>query len=135
MLYLRVTDIAAAHETLKQRGVRFTHAPHMIHRHADGTEEWMAFFEDPDGRPLAIMSQIVPGGKRENLTRRVANRLPRFPGGTLAVTYFRGFSAFAHACEVRHGSGHKPRRNLCRASRQAPATPRESVDEQSQLHE
>ena len=57
MLYLRVTDIAAAHEALKQRGVQFTHAPHMIHRHADGTEEWMAFFEDPDGRPLAIMSQ------------------------------------------------------------------------------
>ncbi len=57
VLYLRVPDIAAAHETLGQRGVKFTHAPHMIHRHADGTEEWMAFFEDPDGRPLALMSQ------------------------------------------------------------------------------
>jgi hypothetical protein len=40
------------------RGVKFTHAPHRIHRHADGTEEWMAFFEDPDGRPLALMSQV-----------------------------------------------------------------------------
>jgi len=30
----------------------------MIHKHADGTEEWMAFFKDPDGRPLAIMSQV-----------------------------------------------------------------------------
>ena len=58
VLYLRVADIAAAHDALKQRGVRFTHAPHMIHRHADGTEEWMAFFEDPDHRPLAIMSQV-----------------------------------------------------------------------------
>ena len=58
VLYLRVPDIAAAHETLGQRGVKFTHAPHMIHRHADGTEEWMAFFEDPDGRPLALMSQV-----------------------------------------------------------------------------
>ena len=57
VLYLRVPDIAGAHETLGQRGVKFTHAPHMIHRHADGTEEWMAFFEDPDGRPLALMSQ------------------------------------------------------------------------------
>jgi DNA-binding CsgD family transcriptional regulator/catechol 2,3-dioxygenase-like lactoylglutathione lyase family enzyme len=57
ILYLRVADIAAAHETLAGRGVRFTHAPHMIHRHADGTEEWMAFFEDPDGRPMAIMAQ------------------------------------------------------------------------------
>jgi catechol 2,3-dioxygenase-like lactoylglutathione lyase family enzyme len=59
VLYLRVNDIAAAHETLKQRGVRFTHAPHMIHRHADGTEEWMAFFEDPDARPLALMCQVA----------------------------------------------------------------------------
>ena len=32
-------------------------APHLIHRHADGTEEWMAFFEDPDARPMAIMMQ------------------------------------------------------------------------------
>lgn len=60
ILYLRVADIAAAHRTLESRGVKFTHAPHQIHRHADGTEEWMAFFEDPDGRPLALMSQIRP---------------------------------------------------------------------------
>jgi DNA-binding CsgD family transcriptional regulator/catechol 2,3-dioxygenase-like lactoylglutathione lyase family enzyme len=58
ILYLRVPDIAAAHVALKARGVKFTHAPHLIHRHADGMEEWMAFFEDPDGRPLAIMSQV-----------------------------------------------------------------------------
>jgi DNA-binding CsgD family transcriptional regulator/catechol 2,3-dioxygenase-like lactoylglutathione lyase family enzyme len=57
LLYLRVTDIGAAHAALSARGVKFTHAPHMIHRHADGTEEWMAFFEDPDARPMAIMSQ------------------------------------------------------------------------------
>jgi DNA-binding CsgD family transcriptional regulator/catechol 2,3-dioxygenase-like lactoylglutathione lyase family enzyme len=57
ILYLAVADIAAAHQALQARGVKFTHAPHMIHRHADGTEEWMAFFEDPDGRPLAIMAQ------------------------------------------------------------------------------
>ena len=57
ILYLRVADIAAAHQVLSARGVVFTHAPHMIHRHADGTEEWMAFFTDPDARPLAIMAQ------------------------------------------------------------------------------
>src|SRR5215207_5357512 len=39
ILYLRVTDIAARHAELTSRGVKFTHAPHMIHRHADGTEE------------------------------------------------------------------------------------------------
>jgi len=57
ILYLRVADIAAAHQMLNERGVVFTHAPHMIHRHADGTEEWMAFFTDPDNRPMAIMAQ------------------------------------------------------------------------------
>jgi hypothetical protein len=34
----------------------------MIHRHADGTEEWMAFFKDLEGRPLAIMSKVKPPG-------------------------------------------------------------------------
>ena len=53
--------MAAAHAGLTTRGVNFTHAPHMIHRHADGTEEWLAFFEDPDGRPLALMSQTKMG--------------------------------------------------------------------------
>jgi DNA-binding CsgD family transcriptional regulator/catechol 2,3-dioxygenase-like lactoylglutathione lyase family enzyme len=57
ILYLRVPDVAAAHTGLAARGAKFTHAPHMIHRHADGTEEWMAFFEDPDARPLALMMQ------------------------------------------------------------------------------
>ena len=61
ILYLRVADIGAAYQQLQARGVKFTHAPHMIHRHADGTEEWMAFFEDPDGRPMGLMSQLVPG--------------------------------------------------------------------------
>jgi DNA-binding CsgD family transcriptional regulator/catechol 2,3-dioxygenase-like lactoylglutathione lyase family enzyme len=60
ILYLRVPDIAAAHTALQERGVKFTHAPHMIHRHADGTEEWMAFFTDPDDRPLAIIAQAKP---------------------------------------------------------------------------
>jgi DNA-binding CsgD family transcriptional regulator/catechol 2,3-dioxygenase-like lactoylglutathione lyase family enzyme len=58
ILYLRVPDIHAAKEELEARGVKFTHAPHMIHRHEDGTEEWMAFFEDNEMRPLALMTQI-----------------------------------------------------------------------------
>jgi DNA-binding CsgD family transcriptional regulator/catechol 2,3-dioxygenase-like lactoylglutathione lyase family enzyme len=57
ILYFRVPDIRAAHGVLASRGVAFTHAPHMIHRHDDGTEEWMAFFTDNEGRPLAIMAQ------------------------------------------------------------------------------
>ena len=58
ILYLRVPDIQASKEELEGRGVLFTHAPHMIHRHEDGTEEWMAFFNDNDGRPLALMTQV-----------------------------------------------------------------------------
>ena len=60
ILYLRVEDIRAAYDALRERGVEFADAPHMIHRHADGTEEWMAHFNDPEGRPLAIMSQLRP---------------------------------------------------------------------------
>jgi DNA-binding CsgD family transcriptional regulator/predicted enzyme related to lactoylglutathione lyase len=58
VLYLRVTDIGATHDELTSRGVEFINAPHLIHRHPDGTEEWMAFFKDPEGRTLAIMSQV-----------------------------------------------------------------------------
>lgn len=58
LLYLRVPDIHASKEAMEGRGVRFTHAPHLIHRHDDGTEEWMAFFEDNEGRPLALMTQV-----------------------------------------------------------------------------
>jgi len=57
ILYFRVPDVRTAHEALEARGVVFTHAPHMIHRHEDGTEEWMGFFNDNEGRPLAIMAQ------------------------------------------------------------------------------
>lgn len=59
ILYLEVADIVSAHALLQSRGVRFTQAPHLIHRHADGTEEWMAFFQDPDGRPLALMARAA----------------------------------------------------------------------------
>jgi len=60
ILYLRAADIAAAYGDLRSRGVEFISAPHMIHKHADGTEEWMAFFKDPEGRTLGLMSQAAP---------------------------------------------------------------------------
>ena len=58
ILYFRVDDVRTTHTELSARGVVFTNAPHMIHRHADGTEEWMAFFKDNEDRPLGIMAQI-----------------------------------------------------------------------------
>lgn len=56
ILYFRVEDVRVAQAALAARGIVFTHAPHLIHRHDDGAEEWMAFFGDNEGRPLAIMS-------------------------------------------------------------------------------
>lgn len=60
ILYFRVADIRAAHDGLARRGVAFVSAPHRVHRHDDGSEEWMAFFEDPEGRPLGLMSCVSP---------------------------------------------------------------------------
>ena len=57
ILYFKVSDIIATYEQLKIKGVDFIAVPHKIHQHEDGTQEWMAFFKDPDGRPLALMAQ------------------------------------------------------------------------------
>ena len=56
ILYFRVAGIHAAAKALEDKGVEFVSAPHLIHRHQDGTEEWMAFFNDLEGRPLALMA-------------------------------------------------------------------------------
>ena len=67
VLYLRVSDLDAAYRTLRERGVAFTSEPHLIHRDEDGTfgpagsEEWMAFLDDPDGNHLALAARVLPG--------------------------------------------------------------------------
>jgi predicted enzyme related to lactoylglutathione lyase len=58
VLYFVVDDIADAQESLAAAGVHFTGAPHRIHTHDDGTEEWMTFFEDGEGNTLALMSSV-----------------------------------------------------------------------------
>lgn len=63
ILYFRVADIRAGYDSLAARGVAFLGAPHMIHRHGDGSEEWMAFFNDNEGRPLALMALHRPSGE------------------------------------------------------------------------
>ena len=60
ILYFKVDDIAAAYADLSGRGITFRGAPHLIHRHPDGVEEWMAFFDDVEGGVLALMSQVRP---------------------------------------------------------------------------
>lgn len=56
ILYLAVDDIDASHARLLARGVEVSGPPHLIHRHPDGAEEWMAFFKDDEGRDLALHS-------------------------------------------------------------------------------
>jgi DNA-binding CsgD family transcriptional regulator/catechol-2,3-dioxygenase len=58
VLYFVVDDIADAQESLAAAGVHFAGAPHRIHTHDDGTEEWMTFFEDGEGNTLALMSSV-----------------------------------------------------------------------------
>jgi len=53
VIYFRVGDIHATQESLARKGVPFEAAPHIIHKHEDGTEEWMTFFRDPDGNMLS----------------------------------------------------------------------------------
>ncbi len=60
-VYFTVGDIHRAQDELTAKGVAFEAAPHMIHRHEDGTEEWMTFFRDPDGNMLSLMSSVAPG--------------------------------------------------------------------------
>ncbi len=60
IVYFQVGDIQATYDRLSSQGVRFHGAPHMIHRHGDGTEEWLAIFDDLEGRPLGLMSSVRP---------------------------------------------------------------------------
>jgi len=58
-LYFVVDDIQAAFAELGQRHIKTTSAPHVIYTDdATGAEEWMGFFEDPDGNVLALMSRV-----------------------------------------------------------------------------
>lgn len=56
VLYFRVDDIAAAHATLKERGVAFVDEPHFIAKMPDH-ELWMTFFKDSEGNTLALMAE------------------------------------------------------------------------------
>ena len=59
-LYFWVDDMPGAVAALTARGVTFEGDPHVINTEADGTEEWMAFFKDPDANILAIATKQPP---------------------------------------------------------------------------
>lgn len=67
LIYFKVPDIHQTQAYLIQNNVEIVSAPHMIHQHEDGTEEWMAFFNDPDGQPLGIMSSTLQDNDTELL--------------------------------------------------------------------
>lgn len=56
-IYYRVDDIGSAVKTLESRGVTFDDQPHVVHRDP-AYDLWMAFFRDPDGNVLALMSEV-----------------------------------------------------------------------------
>jgi catechol 2,3-dioxygenase-like lactoylglutathione lyase family enzyme len=59
ILYFEVEDIHVAQAALVAAGVAFEGEAHVIHRHDDGMEEWMAFFDDGEGNTLALMSRVA----------------------------------------------------------------------------
>ena len=59
VVYYKVPDLHAAFGTLSARGVAFETEPHLIAKMPDH-ELWMAFFRDPDGNHLALMSEVRP---------------------------------------------------------------------------
>ena len=57
VIYYKVDDLQATHETLSSRGLIFEAEPHLIAKMPDH-ELWMAFFRDPDQNLLGLMSEI-----------------------------------------------------------------------------
>ena len=60
ILYFKVNDLHAQFKRLEKSGAKVASAPHKIHTHEDGSEEWMGFIEDNDGRPIGLMAQTLP---------------------------------------------------------------------------
>jgi predicted enzyme related to lactoylglutathione lyase len=57
-VYFAVSDIHGVHRTLVERGVTFRADPHVVHR-TPASELWLSEFNDPDGNPLALMSEVL----------------------------------------------------------------------------
>jgi methylmalonyl-CoA/ethylmalonyl-CoA epimerase len=59
VLYFKVSDIRSEADALVSRGVKLEGEPHLIAKLPDH-DLWMAFFRDPDGNLLALMSEVRP---------------------------------------------------------------------------
>lgn len=62
MIYLKVDDVAATIESLRNRGVEIVGEPQLIFHHTDdtigpaGADEWMAFIKDSEGNTVGLVS-------------------------------------------------------------------------------
>jgi methylmalonyl-CoA/ethylmalonyl-CoA epimerase len=57
VLYFAVPDIQAAYGRMKESGVHFEDAPHVIAK-MPTHDLWMTFFRDSEGNLLALMSEV-----------------------------------------------------------------------------
>ena len=60
IIYFSVEDIQSEQGRLSRHGVDIIQSAQKVHQHEDGSEEWMAFFNDLEGRPLGLMSLSKP---------------------------------------------------------------------------
>jgi methylmalonyl-CoA/ethylmalonyl-CoA epimerase len=56
-IYFQVKDIKGVYASLNAKGVHFLAQPHIVNR-TPKSELWLAEFNDPDGNPLALMSDV-----------------------------------------------------------------------------
>ena len=56
VVYFKVDSAQEAAKNLESRGVKIESEPHIIHQ-TDNYTLWMAFFRDPDGNLMAVMSE------------------------------------------------------------------------------
>lgn len=59
ILYFKVEDLPAVHTHLAGEGVEFVQPPHLVARMPDH-DLWLAFFRDPDGNVIGLMSEVRP---------------------------------------------------------------------------
>jgi catechol 2,3-dioxygenase-like lactoylglutathione lyase family enzyme len=64
IIYFSVSDIRESFGALRRQGVVTVNDPHIIATLQD-REIWMAFFRDPDGNVLALMSEVPAGSAEE----------------------------------------------------------------------
>ncbi|MFO0914046.1 MAG: VOC family protein [Pirellulales bacterium] len=59
VLYFRVTDIAAAHQSLVERGATSERSAELVAKMPDH-DLWIAFLRDPDGNLVGLMEEKRP---------------------------------------------------------------------------